>query len=406
MFSVSASGAVLFSGRLLLYCTFRQRTKKRTMKIAADVYRKLAGHLDNLPGGFPPAESGVELRILRRLFSPDEAELAPHVSLLPETARVIACRARIKPDDAARRLVEMAHKGLIYELASEKGALKYVAAQFVIGIWELHVNALDPELIRDFNEYLPTLAREALKHPQLRTIPVNRSLDARLTVMPYEKAEEIVGKAKKILVAPCICRRERHISGEACSAPEEACLIFDMGADLYERNGLGRLIGREEALAILTRAEAAGLVLQPGNSQEPMNICCCCGCCCGVLRSIKKYPNPAALVAASFVASFNPDQCSTCGACLDRCQMDALRLAAGAIAFNQGRCIGCGLCVSTCPTGSLTLNRKPESEQPKVPKNGIAAAMQLGQARGKLRPADLALMIVKSKLDRLRTLLQ
>jgi ferredoxin len=327
------------------------------------------------------------------------------VSLLPETARVIARRARITPDDAARRLAEMARKGLIYELAPGKGALKYAAAQFVIGIWELHVNGLDPELIRDFDEYLPTLAREALKFPQLRTIPVNRSLDARLTVMPYEKAEELVRKATKILVAPCICRRERHIAGEACGAPEEACLIFDMGADLYARNGLGRLIGREEALAILAQAEAAALVIQPGNSQAPMNICCCCGCCCGVLRSIKACPNPAALVASSFVASFSPDACSVCGDCLDRCQMGALRLEAGSIDLNKDRCIGCGLCASTCPTGSLTLSRKPESEQPKVPKNGMAATMQLGQARGKLRPADLALMIVKSKLDRLRAML-
>jgi hypothetical protein len=30
--------------------------------------------------------------------------------------------------------------------------------------------------------------------------------------------------------------------------------------------------------------------------------------------------------------------------------------------------------------------------------------MQLGKARGKLVPADLALMVVKSKLDRLRVL--
>ncbi len=375
------------------------------MRTDTDVYRKLASHLDNLPGGFPPTESGVEQRILRRLFSPDEAELALHVSLLPETARVIARRAGIKPADAIRRLAEMARKGLIFELPPEKGAAKYAAAQFVIGIWELHVNDLDADFIRDFNEYLPTLAREALKFPQLHTIPVNRSLDTRLTVMPYENAEELVRKARKILVAPCICRRERRIAGDGCSAPEEACLIFDVGADLYERNGLGRMIGREEALAILARAEEAALVLQPGYSQAPMNICCCCGCCCGVLRSIKSYPNPAALAASSFVASHNPDECSVCGDCLDRCQMGALRIEAGAIDLNRGRCIGCGLCVSTCPTGSLTLARKPESEQAKVPKNGIAAAMQLGKARGKLGPADLALMLVKSKLDRLRALL-
>jgi Na+-translocating ferredoxin:NAD+ oxidoreductase subunit B len=370
-----------------------------------EIYRRLAQHLDSLPGGYPGTDSGVELRILQRTFSLDEAELAVHVSLLPETARVIARRARIKSEDATRRLPEMARKGLIYEIPSGEDAPKYAAAQFVIGIWEMHLNDLDPELIRDFNEYMPTLTREALKFPQLRTIPVNRSLDVRLTVMPYENAEELVRKAKKILVAPCICRRERRISGHGCSAPEESCLIFDMGAELYMRNGLGRLVEREEAFAILRRAEESALVLQPGNSREPSNICCCCGCCCGVLRGIKTYPNPAELVGSAFWASFNPDECNACGECISRCQMDALRLECGAIEFHRDRCIGCGLCVSTCSSGSLTLVRKPDSEQPKIPKNSIAAMMQLGKVRGKLGPADLALMIVKSKLDRLRALL-
>ena len=58
-----------------------------------DVYRRLAKHLDNLPGGFPPTESGVELRILRRLFTPEEAELAMRLTLIPEEAPVVARRA-------------------------------------------------------------------------------------------------------------------------------------------------------------------------------------------------------------------------------------------------------------------------------------------------------------------------
>ena len=60
-----------------------------------ELYQKLAQHLDNLPGGFPPTESGVELRILRRLFSSEETELALHLTLIPEEPRVIARRAKL-----------------------------------------------------------------------------------------------------------------------------------------------------------------------------------------------------------------------------------------------------------------------------------------------------------------------
>jgi electron transport complex protein RnfB len=372
------------------------------MQDLQDIYQRLAKHLDNLPGGFPPTNSGVELRILRRLFSREEAELALHVNLIPEEARVIARRARITRDEADRRLADMARKGLIIGIAIKAGAVQYLAAQFVIGIWEFHVNDLDADLSRDFNEYLPTLSREAWKIPQLRTIPVNRSLSPQLTVLPYENAEELVRKAEKFLVAPCICRRERRIAREGCDASEEACLLFDTGADLYLRNGLGRPIKREEALSILARADEAGLVLQPGNSKNPMNICCCCGCCCGVLRTLKSYPKPGTLTFSPFIVSLSQDTCAGCGTCTGRCQMAALRMQDGKAALDRDRCIGCGLCVSTCPSDSLVLVRRLPSEQPKVPKDGIRAAIQLAQARGKLNSADIALMALKSKVDRLK----
>jgi len=40
------------------------------------LYRQLQRHLDRMPVGFPATESGVEIRILRQIFTPEEAELA------------------------------------------------------------------------------------------------------------------------------------------------------------------------------------------------------------------------------------------------------------------------------------------------------------------------------------------
>lgn len=368
-----------------------------------EIYRKLAKHLDNLPGGFPPTESGVELRILRRLFTPEEAELALHLTLIPEEARVVARRAKITREQAEQRLEDMGKKGLLFRMQHGSAPAQYMAAQFVIGIWEYHVNDLDPGLIHDMEEYFPTLANPEFwkKAPQLRTIPVGRSLTPQLEILPYEKAEELVRDQKKALVAPCICRRERKMVGEGCDKPEETCLVFGMAADYYERNGLGRLIDQEEVLAILKKADKKGLVLQPGNCQKIVNICCCCGCCCGVLRNLKTHPNPASLIASPFTAEADPETCNGCGVCLKRCQMEALRLEDEKVVLDPARCIGCGLCVSTCPTQSLQLVRKPESEQPQVPKNMVESVIKMGRERGKLNTVNMVMMQIKSKVDRL-----
>lgn len=371
--------------------------------MTTDIYQKLARHLDDLPAGFPATASGVEQRILRRLFSPEEAELALELSLLEEESRVIARRTGLPVEECARRLEEMAGKGLIYRTQAEGRPPRYMAIQFAIGIWEFQVNRLDDGLVHDFDEYLPDLASFDTwrKAPQLRTIPVGESIDAELAILPYERAEELVRQHHRLAVAPCICRREQRMGGHGCDRPLETCLVFGGAADFYLHNGLARAIDQEEALDILKLADESGLVLQPGNSKAASNICACCGCCCGVLRTLKRHPAPASLVSSPFVAAADPATCQGCGICLDRCQMDALRLEDDKVVLDAARCIGCGLCVSTCPSAALRLVRKPETAQPYVPRGGVEAAIRLGRSRGKMTVPDIAKMVVRSGVDRL-----
>jgi NAD-dependent dihydropyrimidine dehydrogenase PreA subunit/DNA-binding Lrp family transcriptional regulator len=365
-----------------------------------DIYKKLAKHLDDMPGGFPSTESGVELRILRRLFTPEEATLALALTLLPEEPAHVARRIHLPEEETARRLEEMAKKGLIYRIQPKDSPPRYLAWQFAVGIWEFHVNSLDRGLVEDMAEYIPRLLNIETwkKAPQLRTIPVAQSIPVEHKVMSYESAESLVRSHRNILVAPCICRREKRLAGEGCDRPEEACLIFGQGTDYYLKNGIGRLIDQEEALRILREADRAGLVLQPSNSQKISNICCCCGCCCGVLRTMKTHPEPAKIISSPFRVSVCAESCDGCGICLDRCQMEALDLDDSRVAADLSRCIGCGLCVSACPTKSLSLVRKPSSEQPDVPETMIKSYLKLARARGKLKSTRLLRMWLKSRL--------
>ena len=147
----------------------------------ADIYSRFARHLDLLPGGFPSTESGVEIRILKRLFSPEQAELASHLTLLSETVPVIALRSGLAVKKVAAVLEQMARKGLVFKSSKPT---RYMAAQFVVGIWEYQVGHLNPGLVEDMEAYLPHLFNTGAwkASPQMRTIPVGRSVDARLKI--------------------------------------------------------------------------------------------------------------------------------------------------------------------------------------------------------------------------------
>lgn len=336
-----------------------------------DVFKKLADHLDKFPGGFPPTDTGKELRLLKRLFTPEEAELAMHLTLDREEARVIAERTGFAPAEAERKLREMARKGLIFSVEPEDSPALYQAVPWVVGIYEFQVKKLDRDFIEDMDDYESNIRPNSVTEsiPQIRTIPVGKSIETNLEVLPYERAEELVKAQDKFAVAPCICRRKAKLMGAGCEAPEESCLIFGEWAEYYARNGQGRYVDRDGVLDILNKADKANLVLQPSNSREIRFLCTCCGCCCDVLTRLKKHPMPSEQVASPFIAKAKPETCKACGVCMDRCQMEAFTLEKDRVILNSDRCIGCGLCVSTCPTDSLVLVRKPASKQIQIPVN-------------------------------------
>jgi electron transport complex protein RnfB len=348
-----------------------------------DAYKALATHLDNLPGGFPPTQSGVELRILKRLFSLQEAEIAVGLTMMPEPAAAIAQRLGRDENELGPILETMSRKGLIFR-STRKGQTTYMAAQFVIGIWEYHLNDLNPELIKDVNEYLPHFVTRGwtdVQTKQLRVIPISKKIAGDMTIMPYEVAEEIINQQSKIVVSPCICRKEHAIMGDACDKPLEVCLIFGTGAYYYEENGLGRSIDRQEALAILQTGREAGLVLQPSNSRKSTNICMCCGCCCQVLKNLKTLESPARAVHTNYYAQVIEEDCTACETCAELCPMEAITMEESAV-VNPERCIGCGVCVYNCPSDAISYKQKEASNLYVPPANTVETYLNIAKEKG------------------------
>jgi electron transport complex protein RnfB len=338
--------------------------------IMTDVYKRLAAKLDALPNGFPATESGVELKILKKIFSPEDAEMALRIRPIPETAEAIAERLGKPVGEMEAILDKMVRKGQI-GTASMQGQQVFMLFPFVFGIFEFQQPRLDKEFAELMEEYGPTLVRTVGKYApaMMRVVPVNIQIDAQHQVYPYEDLRRVMEKAKSFQVMDCICKKERALVGEPCKHPMEVCLAFANSEGAFDKYPMGRIISREEALDVIRKSDEDGLVHATYNVQSgQMFVCNCCPCCCGVIRGMQEYGAPHLLAKSNYVAIIDQDSCAACGTCADeRCPVKAVADEDGSYMVQPDRCIGCGVCVPTCPTESIKLIRKPESEHDQPP---------------------------------------
>ncbi len=348
----------------------------------ADVYRRLQQHLDRMPVAFPATASGVELRILRQLFSPEEAEVALLLGMLPERLGRIHKRDRSgrSPAELEQILDRLADKGSILggrAFAGRDGIKRYSKAPLAIGMYELQVDRLTKQLQSDMTQYADEAFARALltgKTNQLRTVPVNARFVPERRVGRYDDARALLRESRgPFAVMNCVCRQGKDLIGEPCRQTKvrRTCLALRGVARSVVAFGTGLEVTRQDALALVEQAEREGMVLQPANTQDPQYLCFCCGCCCGMLLAAKQFPRPAEYLQSNYYAVVAAGLCSDCQTCRSRCPMDARGSDGGVTLVDRDRCIGCGLCVSSCPTGAIRLAAKAEPIVPSRSSNAL-----------------------------------
>jgi len=340
------------------------------------IYRLLQRHLDKQAIGFPSTWSGADIRLLKRLFTPDEARLALHLDFKPSSTEQVLERAASEFSSAqiTKLLSSMFTKGAI-GWKEKDGTGHWYLVPLVVGMYENQDGDPSPEFLHDARAYFKTLGYSAsflaVKPSQMRTIPINRSVPVEHPVATYDQIRSVVDASPgPFVVLPCICRRSASMRGKPCAktSREETCLAFGDMARMVLRRKHCREVSRGEVLEILRQNEDDGLVLQPANARQPEFVCSCCGCCCGMLSYQKLLPHPVDFWASTYRAEVSPAACSQCGTCVSRCQVGAVSLdgPSGEARINQGRCIGCGLCVPTCPSEAVRLIRKESEPIPPV----------------------------------------
>ncbi|MDH5696332.1 MAG: 4Fe-4S ferredoxin, partial [Dehalococcoidia bacterium] len=130
------------------------------MDTESRIYRDLQKHLDRAPVGFPPTESGADIRFLKHFFTPEEARIAIQLSTIKmEPIKRIYPRVKksgmsISIEELQQILDRMVYKGTILAYKEGYSEAHYKNAGVSAGgMYDFQVNRLTKELISDFREY-------------------------------------------------------------------------------------------------------------------------------------------------------------------------------------------------------------------------------------------------------------
>lgn len=353
--------------------------------MSEDVYRRLAQVLDTLPSGFPATESGVEIKIVKKIFTPEEADLFCDLKVAFETPEEISRRTGRPLEGLAEMLNAMWRHGELDKSTTDRGAA-YKMVPWIVGLYEYQLARMDREFAELCEEYSPHFGVQFITNnpPVFQTLPIEKTITVDQQALPYQLVSNIIENGRSFMVQDCICRKEKHLLEKGCDKPVEVCLSIGTEPDQFVDHPLGgRNISKDEANEVLHLAEEAGLVHNTYNVQSGQwFICNCCGCCCGSVRALRDFGIKSG-INAHFFAEIDSDLCTACGTCADeRCQVAAIDFEGDVYKVNRDKCIGCGLCISTCPAEAIQLHRKPPEERVAPPKDEQAWNDERAESRG------------------------
>jgi electron transport complex protein RnfB len=340
-----------------------------------EVYDKLAEALNARSMTYPSVPCEEFYVLVQELFTLEQAEIASNMPLDPVSAEELASEIKhADPDRLSSKLDEMAAKGLV-RTKGKNGKRLYELMPWVPGIIELqfmhgrtdertrHLARLFKSYAKAMKNIMRTMASPpatAAPAPAIK-ISVNKEIHGRSTILPYDEIIDLIDKTEYVAAGTCVCRNQGNMLGMPCDKPKEnLCMILGPSASFADKYGFVHLISKEEARRRIDEAEKAGLVHNYANTQDKYIdlLCNCCGCHCIILRGAKRTAAPSQFVIADWVIDIDNDACIGCGACIDRCWMEALKMDGDVAARDLIRCIGCGVCRYVCPTDAMNMVRR------------------------------------------------
>jgi len=371
-------------------------------RTARDGYQQLVKRLNRFPQGAPPSE--LLFKILRMLFSENEAGLVSSLPIKPFTAKKAALIWK-KPESEARKVLDsLAERGLLVD-NDWHGRSVYSLPPPMAGFFEFSMmrvrQDIDQKLLAELLYQYLNVEEDFIKalfvngETQLGRVFVHEPAlpsDNSLEVLDYERASEAIKTSRHRAIGVCYCRHKMMHVGRACDAPRDICMTFNTVAFSLTKHGIARPVDVKEGLDLLEQAYERNLVQFGENVRGSVSfICNCCGCCCEALLGIKRFGSVFP-IHTNFLPRVDEAGCSGCGTCMDVCPVEAMSLVSAndphqpkkrKARLNQASCLGCGVCVRTCPSRSIALI--PHPQRVITPLNSVHRAVLMAIERGKLQ---------------------
>ena len=366
-------------------------------------YAKLTERLNRFPQGAPPSE--LLFKILKMLFSKEEAELVSLIPIKPFTAKKASRIWKMDITNTKKILDTLANRAILVDI-EQNGKTVYTLPPPMAGFFEFSMmrirNDIDQKVLAElFYEYMNVeedfirelftrgetqLGRTFVQEPAL-------SNENALYVLDYERATEVIKTATHIGVGICYCRHKMEHKGQACDAPQDICMTFNNTADSLTRHEHARKVDVTECLDLLELAYEHNLVQFGENVRESVNfICNCCSCCCEAMIAARKFAIMNPIHTTNFLPHINTETCNSCGKCVSVCPVEAMTLVSTndpdnpnlkVAKVNEDLCLGCAVCVRACSQKSIVLKSRPVKVL--TPLNGVHRAVVMAIERGKLQ---------------------
>jgi len=355
--------------------------------MSSEVYKKLLEVMKKRRGPYAGADIPEFFELVETLFTPEEAEVNNAMSKGPVTAADMAQKLGKDKEDIKHILEAMADKGLCSAVKRDN-VQYYTAAPFMPGIFEYQfmpgkTTDRDKEIAKRIHAYKTAYDANTrtnkMTFPTTRVITVDKKIEAGNKIHTYDQMKTYIDKNEYISAATCYCRHEARLRGEDIhDMPMDVCMSFgNMAEYVVERLG-GKRLTREEAMKVLDVSEEAGLIHMSRNTADNVDFVCNCDRWhCEVVTTMLKQPKPALFFNSGFQPVFDPNLCTACEECIDRCPPEALVMGDDDMPrVDLDRCFGCAVCATGCSSDAIKMDAKPGFPEPPKDMKEFAAAIK------------------------------